>query len=425
VSDAVAELTARRLQALTSREQATGRLPSLVAGVVREGFLCWAGSRGEHTGSLPPSSDLQYRIGSITKTLTAVLVLQLRDEGALDLNDRLDAHLPGVGHGDRTLRALLSHSAGISSEPPGPWWERSPGRPFADLTDALEGAPPGALAAAPAEALAGALDDPGAPFPSGATYHYSNLAFALLGEVVARHRGSSWWEQVQGRVLAPLGMRRTSYLPQPPAATGYSVHHFAGTLTEEPAHDAAAMAPAGQLWSTLGDLATYADFLVGGNDAVLARDTLDEMTTPQSGSRSGGLSGGHGLGLRLVAGGSGTLVGHTGSMPGFLAALLLDRERRTGAVALANGTTGLRAEAFPLELLDALEELEPALTPVWRPAEAVPPAVAELLGLWHWGNTAFAFSWTGNQVEVAQLGQGVVAYSFSLRPDGTFIGTSG
>jgi CubicO group peptidase (beta-lactamase class C family) len=66
-----------------------------------------------------------------------------------------------------------------------------------------------------------------------------------------------WWERSPGgsfeqRILQPLGMRRTSYLARPPAATGYSVHHFAGTLTEEPAHDTGAMAPAGQLWSSIG-----------------------------------------------------------------------------------------------------------------------------------------------------------------------------
>jgi CubicO group peptidase (beta-lactamase class C family) len=405
VTDAVASLTGRRLSALLARDQAAGRLPSMVAALVREGTPVWSASRGSHTGSVEASADLQYRIGSITKTLTAVLVLQLRDEGLLDLNDRLDAHLPGVGYGDRTIRGLLSHSSGMQSEPEGDWWERSPGAPF--------------------EQLVARLDATHAAFPAGTTYHYTNVAFALLGEVVARHRGGTWWDNVEQRVLRPLGMTRTSYLPQAPAAVGYSVHHFAGTLTPEPAHDAGAMAPAGQAWSTVTDLATYATFLIDGHEAVLPRATLDEMATLQSASRVGAATGGYGLGLRLVHGGSGTLVGHTGSMPGFVAGLFVDRVRRTGAVVLANGTVGLRAEGLPLDLLDLLEQMEPALAPSWSPNPDVPAQVAEVLGVWHWGNTAFGFSWDGAEVVVTGIGDRTVAHRFAPRPDGTFVGTVG
>ncbi|HEU4512201.1 MAG TPA: serine hydrolase domain-containing protein [Nocardioidaceae bacterium] len=401
----VAEATARRLQAVVAAEQAVARLPSLVAGVVRDGELVWTGSHGEHTGSSPVSPDLQYRIGSITKTMTAVLVMQLRDEGALDLSDRLDRHLPGVGYGDRTLRDLLSHASGMQSEPAGPWWERSPGVSYDDL--------------------AAGVDDTAAPFAPGETFHYTNLAFGLLGEMLARLRGGTWWEQVEQRILAPLGMTRTSYLPQPPAATGYSVHYFAGTLTEEPAQDTGAMAPAGQLWSTITDLAAFSGFLLDGHADVLDKQTLAEMGTPQSGSLAGGLTGAYGLGLRLLAGGSGTLHGHSGSMPGFLAGLFVDRVRRTAAVCLANGTSGMRTEGLPLDLLEELERCEPTVVPAWKPTAAVPDAVSEILGLWHWGNTAQAFSYDGNQVAVTSLPTGVVSARFRPVADGTFVGTAG
>jgi CubicO group peptidase (beta-lactamase class C family) len=405
---AVTDLTARRLQAAIAAEQASARLPSLVAGVVRDGELAWSGSHGGHTGTPGtggPSPDLQYRIGSITKTMTAVLVMRLRDEGRLDLSDRLDRHLPGVGYGDRTLRALLSHSSGMQSEPAGPWWERSPGVGYDDL--------------------AAAVDDSAAPFAPGATFHYTNLAFGLLGEVVARVGGAPWWEQVEQRILDPLGMRRTSYLPAAPAATGYSVHHFAGTLTEEPAQDTGAMAPAGQAWSTVEDLARFARFLLEGRPDVLAADTLGEMCTPQSGSLAGGLAGGYGLGLRLLAGGSGTLAGHSGSMPGFLAGLFVDRVRRTAAVCLANGTAGMRSEGLPLDLLEELERSEPTVAPAWVPTPDLPDAVREVLGLWHWGNTAQAFSFDGTEVVVTSLPTGVVVARFRVAGEGTFRGTAG
>jgi CubicO group peptidase (beta-lactamase class C family) len=395
--------TARRLDVLLAQEQVSGRLPSVVAGVVRDGSLEWTGS----VGVLPdpqPGPDVQYRIGSITKTLTAVLVLQLRDEGALDLNDPLSRHLPRIAHGDRTLRDLLAHASGMHSEPRGSWWERSPGVSF--------------------EALADALPESSA-FPPGATFHYTNTAYALLGEVVARHRGGPWWEQVVSRILTPLGMTRTSYLPEPPHATGWSVHHFANTLTPEPAYDAVAMAPAGQVWSTVTDLARYAAFLLEGHDQVLSRATLEEMAVPQAASKVGAMTAAHGLGLQLLHGGSGMVSGHTGSMPGFLAGLFVDPARRTGAVVLANATTGLRCGPFPVELLEALEECEGTVPPPWTPAGDVPPMVAELLGLWHWGNTAYAFSWNGTELVVTGLGRGGRMHQFALRADGTLVGTLG
>ncbi|MGZ5416351.1 MAG: serine hydrolase domain-containing protein [Nocardioides sp.] len=401
----VQDLTARRLQTLLAQDQVAGRLPSVVGGVVRDGDLVWTGSHGTVTGSVDPGPDVQYRIGSITKTLVAVIVLQLRDEGLLDLNDRLDVHLPGVEYGDRTIRSLLSHSSGMHSEPAGEWWERTPGGSFDDL--------------------AGRLADARPAFEAGATFHYTNIAFGLLGEVVARNTGVPWFDAVRTRLLEPLGMRRTSYLPEPPAAQGYSVHHFAGTLTEEPSHDAGAMAPAGQVWSTVEDLARYAAFLAAGDDKILTSATMDEMFTPQSGSLAGALGGGYGLGFRLVSTKPDMLVGHTGSMPGFLAGLFADRGRRTAAVILANGTSGLRCEGLVVDLLHTLERSEPTIAPAWQPSTAVPKAVAEVLGVWHWGNTAYAFSWNGREVVIGLLSNGGESHRFALQPDGTLVGTRG
>jgi CubicO group peptidase (beta-lactamase class C family) len=400
----LSRLASRRLDVLLAREQATNRLPSVVAGVVRDGSLVWSGAVSGLDG-FSPDQETQYRIGSITKTLVAITLLQLRDEGALDLNDPLAEHLPAVPYGDRSLRDLLSHATGMHAEPPGSWWERSPGVTL--------------------DQLVAALDDGDPAFAPGVTFHYSNVAFALIGEVVARHRGEPWFDVVRSRVLAPLGMQRTSYLPEEPHATGWSVHHFAGTLTPEPAHDAGAMAPAGQVWSTVGDLARYAAFLAEGNDEVLPWSTIEEMATPQSGSRAGALASAHGLGFQLAQGGSGVLHGHTGSMPGFLAGCFADPVRRTGAVVVANATVGLRCEGLVRDLLESLEATEGTAPRPWRPSPDVPDAVTEILGLWHWGNTAFAFAWDGHEVVVTNPVRAMESHRFVPQPDGTFLGTRG
>ncbi len=124
--------TARALLARVARAQVEGRAPSLMAGVVRDGSLVWSTARGSVDGS-PPTADTQYRIGSITKPFTAVLVMRLRDEGLLDLDDRVDKHVPDTAVGDRTIRELLAHSSGLAAEPPGVWWERSPGKDWPEL----------------------------------------------------------------------------------------------------------------------------------------------------------------------------------------------------------------------------------------------------------------------------------------------------
>jgi len=395
--------TAHRLRTELARVQVEGRIPSVVAGVLRDGGLVWSDGYGDVPGD---PRDTQYKIGSITKTMTAVLVLQLVAEGRLTLDDTVGSVLGGGGYAERTVGGLLAHSAGLQAEPNGPWWERSENGGF--------------------DALAAANDGSDAPFAPDRTFHYSNLAYGLLGEVVARLRGQSWWEAARERVLAPLGMRRTSYHAEGTHADGWSVHPYAGTLVREPHPDTGAMAPAGQLWSTLTDLGTWTRFLLDGHPDVLDRRWLDDAFTPRSGALSSGLAYAHGLGFQMVPGGSGTLVGHTGSMPGFVATCFVDRARRQGVVAFGNATTGLPAGVLAARLLDVLETCEPTVPPAWRPVAEVPAEIAEVLGVWHWGFTPHVFSAENARdgVELVVRKAGVVVYRFAVRA-GRLVGVSG
>ena len=84
-------------------------------------------------------------------------------------------------------------------------------------------------------------------------------------------------------------------------------------------------------------------------------------------------------------------------MPGFLATCLVDRERRTGGVVLANATTGYSPAAIVTELLDELERCEPTLPEPWRPSAALPAELVGVPGVWHWGNTPFVFAMEGDR----------------------------
>lgn len=368
--------------------QAERRLPTLVGGVLEDGVLAWAGTAGGST-----SVDTQYRIGSITKTVTAVLVLQCRDEGLLALDDPIGRFVPETGYASATMRELLSHTSGMQSEPVAPWWERSAGVAFDELNARNDGS--------------------GRVFDAGEAFHYSNLGFALLGEAVARIRGASWSDLVRERVLEPLGMERTSYLPEEPSASGLSVHHLRGTLTDEPATDNRAMAPAGQLWSTVGDLATFATFLRSGHDVVLGVESLREMQAPVLAT--------YGLGTATGPYDGGTLVGHLGSMPGFQAVCLIDTDCGAGVVALTNGTTGFMGFELAQRLLGSST---PAAVEPWVPTTSVPDWAEDLLGVWHWGNSAYEVRWQNGALELRDLARGVLSDRFE-RHDDRIVGIEG
>ncbi len=370
-------------QAVIDRYQAERRLPTVLAGVLSGTDLVWSGSAGE-----PTDPDAQYRIGSITKTMTAVLVMQCRDDGLLSLEDPVRRFLPESGYGSVTVRSVLAHVSGMQSEPVGPWWERAPGRRVEHLLTANDGS--------------------GAVFDPGEHYHYSNLGYGLLGEVVARLRGRPWARLVEERVLEPLEMTRTSYLPSAPYARGRSVHHLTGVLREEPAYDTGSMAPAGQLWSTLSDLARFAAFLGEGHRPLVSPQTLAEMRRPVPPAID------YGLGVRLLPYADGVLAGHTGSMPGFQATAFADPLNHVAVVALTNATTGFSGTELALALLGGRT---PGSMRPWVPTVEVPSWARELLGYWHWGNSAYEVRWNDGCLEWRDLARGAVAEQFGLVDD--------
>lgn len=357
--------TARALSTRLAVEQRRSRLPSVSAAVIRDGSLAWADSRGTVDGradGAPADPDTQYRIGSITKTFVAVVVMRLRDEGRLDLDDRFEEHVPGSAFGRATIAQLLSHTSGLQSETDGPWWERTPGGDW----DAL-------MSTAPVQRNR-----------AGRRYHYSNLGYAALGELVAGAHGVPWDDVVRRDLLDPLGMQRTTTRPSGKAAQGLAVHPFADLLLPEPEHDAGAMAPAGQLWSTTEDLATWAAFLAGDTRDILGADTLAEMLEPQVVSDLPGQAwtAAHGLGFQVWNDAGRRYAGHGGSMPGFLAGLQVDIETGDGVVVFANTTNA--PLSFARELLTLVREREPVEPPPWH-AQGAPPQALEVVGLWHWG----------------------------------------
>ena len=399
--------TRRALLHRLATEQTEGRTPSLVAAVVRDGEVVWNGARSCVPGH-EPDAQVQYRIGSISKTFTAVLVMQLRDEGALDLGDRLEKHLPGTGLGEVTIAQLLAHTAGLASETPGPWWERTPGsvRP----------------------SLAHVLGDEPFRHAVGRRHHYSNPGFTVLGALVEKLRGAAWEEVLRREVLQPLGLHRTSVRPQAPHAEGWAVHPWADVVMPEVVEDLGVMTPAGGLWSTTADLARFAAFLARGDDRVLGADSLREMRTPAAPAEPADVVTGstYGLGMQIERQDTRVLVGHAGSVPGFLASLMISVDDGLAAVALANCTSGPALTPLVSNLVRIVAEAEPRIPEPWRPLTEVDDAVLDLVGTWYWGTQANLLRLTADGV----LALGPVkgrGRSTRFRPngDGTWTGLHG
>ncbi|MEU7845357.1 serine hydrolase domain-containing protein [Micromonospora sp. NPDC049114] len=373
-----------RLGRLVRRVQADARVPAVSAALHRADRQLWTCTVGGTGTDSPLGPGTQFRIGSVTKTFTAVLTLQCRDDGLLDLDDPVGRHLDLPAHGELTVRRLLSHTGGLQREP------------FGDVWDTLN--------APDVEQLVAGLDRAERVLPSGRRFHYSNLGLAVLGLLVGRLRGGTWAEVLAERVLTPLGLTDTTVTPRPSAATGYLVDAYSDEAHPEPPTDFGAVGPAAQLWSTASDMARWAAFLadpaaLDPAGAVLAPGTLDEMRWPLTTTDETLWGAGFGLGLILVPQGERVVhVGHDGAMPGFLAGVYGRRggdgtAGAMGAAVLGSSGTASEVLELPHRLLTEAVEHDPADIEPWTPGAPAPAALRGVLGRWWGEGSEYVFSW--------------------------------
>ncbi|MEK8110174.1 serine hydrolase domain-containing protein [Micromonospora sp. M12] len=250
--------------------------------------------------------------------MTATLIMQLRDAGRLAVDDPLEQHLPGTGLGALTLRQLLSHASGMQREPEGDWWERTAG---VDLTTLLAGLTADKIA-----------------YPPHHTYHYSNLAYGLLGGMLERLGGKPWTDLLDERILTPLGLGRTTYAATEPYARGYVVHPGTTRCARNPYRHRRDGPGRATLVDhrgpgSLGRLPRRPR-PVGAGRRDTDRDVLPVVISDREAWTHG-----HGLGLELFREGNRVYVGHGGSMPGYGASLAVHRPSRTAVVGLVNAYT--------------------------------------------------------------------------------------
>lgn len=364
-------------------------LPGLAVGIVIDQELAWTAGYGtaEVGRDRPMDAATHLRIASITKTFTAAAILQLRDAGKLQLDDPLEYYLPefaavrvraGTRHGV-TLRRLLTHHSGLCSESPLPSWSVGsfPTR----------------------DELLAALPETEITIPQDSAAKYSNLAFGLLGEVVARTSGRPYADYLREEILAPLGMHATTLAPSAAqfatAAVGYFPSLFSDQLRRAPLPDLGGIAAAGQLYTTTNDLARWVaqqfrtDAPARGPGQILRGTTIAESQQPCYVEPDGSI--GYGMTWRTTNVTGRAYLGHGGGIFGYTSYLLFSPSHRVGVICLGNvwphvGLLGLASEVADL-LIDGQIGRSPTLPPVRSPssyatAEPPPAAVAPFLGLY-------------------------------------------
>ena len=395
-----AEPLAAELERLLATAQAGQRLPSVSACVFRDGEVIWQRTLGlaDVRAGDPATPEHAYRIGSITKTFTAVAVMQLVDAGRLDLDVPLRSYLPEAPAGP-TIRMALSHTAGVQRETPGASWETMQAPTRAELLASLADAE---LVVRPGE-----------------HWHYSNLVFALLGEIVARAGGATYAEVLRGRILDPLGLARTRLTPEGPRATPYFVEPYSDGVRIEPDPEVTELTgAAGWLWSTAADLARWGMFLADGDDAVLGRTRLDQMARVAAMVDQERWNIGWGLGLELYRRENRVFAGHGGAMPGFLAGLVVQRAERTGAVVLTNTGAQAAPATLALDLAEAALDALPRTPPPWVPGDGAPPGLEPLLGRWWTEGDEVVLACRGGRFQAELVGGPEGRNVSFLEPDG-------
>jgi CubicO group peptidase (beta-lactamase class C family) len=296
-------------------------------------------------------TDTVFRIASISKTMTAIGLMQLRDKGLFELDDPVNKFLanftiePPSGGGDVTFRHLLTHTSGIGEVPRvsdllrrEAWGMGEVGTSGADL----------------ATIYRGALRPDSA---TGAKWAYANHGFAVIGQLIEDIAGRPFAEHMVDQLFDPLAMEHTEYTrtdrTRDRIATGY--HWMFRELRAIKDYDLAVLG-AGSVLSSLTDMATYAEWLLRGgagrNGDVLGAGTLAEMMSPQYSvdPRVPGM----GLAFWLDHVGAHRTVGHDGNVPGFASSLVVAPDDGVGVVVLTNNSSFIGAHLLAHSVLRSL-----------------------------------------------------------------------
>jgi CubicO group peptidase (beta-lactamase class C family) len=346
-------VVAHRWNEVTRRFEAFARAAGVIGGsavLVRKGAIAARHHYGlaERNGARKVNDRTIYHWASVTKTLTAVAILQLRDRGLLALDDRVTRWVPelreihdpeGAAEGAAdsiTIRMLLSHSSGLQN-PTWPWSSGEAWEPFEPTAWSQ------LVAMMPYQRL---------HFRPGSRYGYSNPGYIYLARVIEKITGDPWAVHIQKNLWTPLGMDRsyvgaTPYHLSADRSHGYRV--AGDRVTDLGADFDPGITKPNSGWNApLDDMARYIGFLTGSpadpasrarHEGVLRRGTLREMWSPvvETDAALPELAAA-GLGFFSLEFAGRRIIGHTGDQAGYRSYLYVDPASRNGIILAFNTT---------------------------------------------------------------------------------------
>ncbi|MEQ9400142.1 MAG: serine hydrolase [Longimicrobiales bacterium] len=363
---------AARLTDFIEREMDQKGLPALSVALVDGDRVVWADGFGweDPVDSIPADAATVYRVGSVSKLLTDLAVMQQVEAGVMDLDAPVARYVPDFAPenpfgGEITLRHLMAHRSGLVREPP-------VGNYFDDTEPTL---------AATVESLNGTA----LVYAPGTRTKYSNAAIATVGRALEATSGEPFSEALERSVLEPLGMDDSSFEPAPDvvdrlaAATMWT---WDGRAFDAPTFQLG-MAPAGSMYTTVLDLGRFMSMLFAGGQgpsgAVVGSATLEEMWSPQFAAEGGS---GFGLGFALGDLEGERVIRHGGAIYGFATELAALPDQGLGVVAVttldgANVVTSRVATAALEWMMDVRSGRPLRRAP--RPTVALEPVRADAL----------------------------------------------
>lgn len=345
------------IDSLVAATFAKDSIGSITVGVVAGGDLLWTKSYGFANTAIHKRADRNtvYRIGSITKPFTAVMLMQLEQAGKLRLADPVEKFFPEIrtvggmpsGASPPTLLQLATMTAGLAREPrqEGPFWSG----PVSKWEETL-------IAALPHTSYA---------YMPGTRFLYSNIGYAILGATLGRVAGVPYTTWERTHVLEPLGMTRTRFEIDPSiaadVATGYDVSRDGTidslTAAQEGREGRGYKVPNGAIFTTVDDLSRFVAFELGhGPASVLPPARLDSSFGGFVASAAD-LSSGYGLGFMAMRREAFSFTGHSGGVAGYGASMYFSRPAQVGVVLFRNVTGGkVNGDRLAVDILSRLVE---------------------------------------------------------------------
>jgi len=340
---------ATQLERLIAREMRVQGLPILSIALVDDQEVVWSRGFGvvdSATGRIAGSTTV-YRVGSVSKLFTDIAIMQLVEQGKVDLDAPVSRYIPDFHPHNPwerpiTLRQLMSHRAGLVREPPvGNYFDST--------------SPPLARTIA-------SLNQTTLVYPPETHTKYSNAAIATVGYVLERVSGTPFPQALSKSVLVPLGMAASGFEPTPAVAHDLApaeMWTLDGRTFNAPKFQLG-IAPAGSMYTTVTDLGRFLSALFAGgrgeNGQLLKPETLAQMWTPQF--AHAGDQTGYGLGFRVGTLDGHRSVGHDGAIYGYATTLQALPDEKLGVVVVtardgANAAVDVIGEAALRAMLAA------------------------------------------------------------------------